>query len=169
MRGVFLSASASAPLFGRRGTVFRKADGTSQFAVGRGQVDRRIGRATRRQLMGHFEFGPDRPTAGFVDALQVGDSQEDMPPLTGTNTHLAVAVRTDQLIRTQDKYLLCLKIGASCRINRAPASVFITAQQGYSINSRYIPNHPQNAWLILLMISLSQGNAIITVKDIHNE
>lgn len=119
--------------------------------------------------MGHFELGPDRPATGFLGALQIRHSQEDMTPFASTNTHLAVAMRTDQLIRTHGKYLQRLEQCVVCKINRLSVSVFITVQKGLFVASCFIPKYPQNAGFLLLIISLSLGNDAKTVMDIHNE
>ncbi len=48
--------------------------------------------------MGHLELGTHRPAAGLVDALQVGDTEEDMTPFTGANPHFAGAMRAYQFV-----------------------------------------------------------------------
>ena len=56
--------------------------------------------------MGHLELGTHRPAAGLVDALQVGDTEEDMTPFTGANPHFAGAMRAYQFVAAHRHLLL---------------------------------------------------------------
>lgn len=55
--------------------------------------------------MGHLELGTHRPATGLVYTLQISDAQEDMTPFAGSDTHLAVAMGTYQLIAAHNDLL----------------------------------------------------------------
>lgn len=73
----------------------------TQRHAGQRELHGRVCHAAWAHLMRHLELSPHGPTAGFIEALQIRDTQKNMSAFTGAYSHPGMAMGANEFVSAQ--------------------------------------------------------------------